>query len=323
MVRITRRARARREHQVLKFGFLPFAARSSTRQMEPVRAPLSLSTNERRLTSVQDLRFLLEHRLAQATMWRASGYNIDAERHALCHSDRQPHNNSGWQSLMNPKSGGTSLGSWLKRCHPSVEVNFHFTVAENQPCGIVSLREPCARARSAFTHVRQVCISECEWEGIHVNATEAWPRSPTCARGLIPDTVCNRLTAVSDFDSFVAELRTHWNASVFSSNIVGRHLRRLNVLTIPQYVWISNSSTIVCTESMDQDLPRIAASLGLSCPNRSIPHVSHGLYNILNGTNARIKAEHRLEQDSKACQTVRELYDVDTALWKRHCTPRI
>ena len=213
-----------------------------------------------------------------------------------------------WSFLMVPKTGGTSMTAWSRSCAPMVKASFHNGLYT--PCSIASMREPCSRARSAFGHLRAECLRICN---LRVPFNRSTPGSlSSCAASEV--TACH-LSNHATFLEYAKYLESHWQKAVMKMPLVVRDIRRVNVVVLPQYLWVGNASQIVCTERMDAELPKVAASVGLRCPNHTIPHEDHGVHR-----NEKDAPKPDSSGDKEACRIIRGLYDVDTQLWNKYCS---
>ena len=212
-----------------------------------------------------------------------------------------------WSFLMNPKTGGSSMVKWAGFCRPEPRRRMHQGLYE--PCSIASMREPCSRARSAFANLRSECLRNCHLQ-VPFNDSTPGARG-SCAGSEV--TAC-RLSNHDTFLGFAKYLKLHWQKAVMAMPLVVQGIRRVNVMVFPQYLWVGNASQIVCTEKMDTELPKVAASVGLRCPKTPIPHEDHGIHR-----NETDTLKPDTSGDMEACQIIRGLYDADVQLWRRYC----
>lgn len=206
--------------------------------------------------------------------------------------------------LMVPKSGSSYLTDFLKvtqkfHCTPKCRINWNFHNVLYTPCSLATLREPCSRIRSIYSHLRE-------------EYPHTWLDQP-------------------DINAFVAALKANWH-TITSHKIVTQGRSKNLVLAMPQYLWIGNASRVVCTERMDAELPGFFGSIGCcQVPNASfvkanIQKAAHGRHHDWNfGRSALTAKSYKLnstqgELSSASCHIVRELYWQDDLLYRKLCS---
>ena len=198
--------------------------------------------------------------------------------------------NKTWHQMMVPKAGSSFATDFLKASdHCCGKVRWHFHTGLYQPCSFATLREPCSRAVSSFAHLRE-------------EYPKFWP-------GL-----------ASTADEYVAALQVHW-AQVLHHRVrmVGwdRHL----VLAMPQHLWIGNSSKVMCTERLDEELPAWFREIGC-CKVATIAEVKANGPSYRSTSRSGTLTPSQANLSEASCAAVRELYSEDWLLYQRLCGGR-
>lgn len=192
---------------------------------------------------------------------------------------------------MVPKAGSSFASTIFEASDCCQRVRHHFHDSLYRPCSIVTLREPCRRAVSAFAHLSAPkVLKPTEWPQLARNA-----------------------------DEYVSSLATNWVRQAFvARKITFISQNRHYVVAMPQHLWIGNASKVICTDDLDEDLLPVLRRAGCCQVPKNATFARANKRVKVTAVTGRLQAS-AANLSSESCQLVRRLYAKDYELWQRLC----
>ena len=196
-------------------------------------------------------------------------------------------------------------------------------------CSLATLRDPCERLVSIFRHLKERYSPS--------RASSHWCRfrsTPACSTHWIH----NASTVVK----FVPLLRDNWAEIIGHSTKDEYSTKRHLIVAMPQYLWIGPLSRIICSQRLQQELPKLARTFGgcdpdsCDCVDVKAPaanQTSPSGCTSINPVTGRLQGfdyggrrydlealrPEELAHTDESCAQTRALYARDERLWRRSC----
>ena len=125
-------------------------------------------------------------------------------------------------------------------------------------------------------------------------------------------------------EGFVAALRSRWSeilgyplSLTRRTGAWARGFIKHEVVLLPQALWIGNFSLVMCTPSIDEELPHLAGAMGCSNASAAAAVGAHP-----KNVQASDGKQESFELSPDGCRAVKAIYARDAELWERLCEGR-